>query len=492
MASNGQEDLTEYEKLWRRNIKDRESLYQDVMKAKAVVKKAFARKKVVYNRINNGLPSRKSRRLLKEYIPQLEKGAPIPLQTLDFKSIFDHGFDDERLWEGGQFFTQFCQELFEQQETKEQIHKEHRSSKIDFPSNLTASITEDQIKSVCIHPTDRKILAGAGTTQGDLVLWDITENYADEGCQLNPSTYKFRPHFSVINCQSWDKYKNENLITSSSDGTCRILDLNRMESRLLFGNKDFMSLYTENRGNLNHEFKKNTCDMHQQVTANEFLISMGRTGCIGLVDQRVGHESTVQEYQVFDGKSAQNISVHPLQNNLVLAANNVGRGVVFDRRNLPDNEDGCLEPIAELVGHEGSITSAAFNSSGNRLATMCWDNKLRLFDSTIIKGSLKVSSVDHPTCKKDVSIGRGVWHPIHEDIYYACCPSQKQLQAYRASSVMNQIRTYQGLQGSDSRAACTVLAAHPSLDILVGAGGKQVQVFMNVYPLTGWPLYTKF
>ena len=473
MTADIQEELNEYEKLRCSNIQERESLFQEVMEAKSKVNKAFARKKVIFRKIDYGPPSRKSRRILKEVIPKVER-APNPLQTLDFKAIFDYGFYDERLKQGEQFFTHFCQELFEINPTKQQLNiNEYNSNKNDLQSKTSAVISDpkEHIRSICIHPAEWKILAGAGTMQGDLVLWDVTE-----GFQSNPSLYKFKPHSSEINCLSWDKFNSHQLITSSFDGTCRILDLNRMESRLLFGNKDFLSLNMKNNYN---GPKMNTCDMHQQLIGQEFLISMGRTGCISLVDQRVGHEYAVQEYQVFDAVSAQNISVHPVQDNLVLAANNVGGAFVFDRRNLPGKEDGFCKPVAELVGHEKGITSAAFNSSGNKIATMCIDNKLRLFDSTIIKGSLEGSAADHSNRKIYHNFGfRGVWHPNHEDVYFAGSQVPRQVRAYRATSVMNQIRTYRDYQGDDLKFTCPVLAAHPTLDVLVGGGTKRVQVFM--------------
>ena len=473
MTSNDNDELTEYEKLRRSNILERESLFQDVMEAKSKVNKAFARKKrTITRKVDYGPPREKSRRIQKEAAPTVDRTL-IPLQTLDFKSFFDYGYYDERFKKGEQFVKQFCQELIT---TNMQTQtKQYSDSKIRVQSKTDAVVADQNLQSVSVHPTEHKILAGAGTIQGDLVLWDVKEDFT-EGYQFNPSVYKFKPHSSVINCQSWDKFNTVNLITSSFDSTCRIFDLNRMESRLLFGNKDFIAF---NTNKIYSGAKINTCDMHQQINANEFLISMGRTGCISLVDQRVSHQFAVQEYQVFDAVSAQNISVHPLLNNLVLAANNDGGAFVFDRRNVPNKEDGFLEPIAELVGHESSITSAAFNSSGNKIATMCADNELRLFDSTIVKGLLEGFSLDHPNYKKSHIFGfRGVWHPIHDDVYFAGCPSPMEVRAYRATSVMNQIRTYKGFQGGDLKASCPVLAAHPTLDVLIGGGGKRVQVFM--------------
>lgn len=64
-----------------------------------------------------------------------------------------------------------------------------------------------------------------------------------------------------------------------------------MESRLMYGDEKFLN-----------ERSDAYTTMHEQIDANTFLVSKGKTGCLGLVDLRSGYQSVVQDYHIFDRK----------------------------------------------------------------------------------------------------------------------------------------------------------------------------------------------
>ena len=70
------------------------------------------------------------------------------------------------------------------------------------------------------------------------------------------------------------KTNSSNLVTTSYDGTSRILDCSRGEWLMLYGEQQ----YLENEG---------CTSFHSQVCANTFLISQGDTGSVVMLERRV-------------------------------------------------------------------------------------------------------------------------------------------------------------------------------------------------------------
>ena len=66
-------------------------------------------------------------------------------------------------------------------------------------------------------------------------------------------------------------YNPNSLVSTSYDGTVRSLDLAAQKSVLLFGSEDDEDLYTS---------------FHAQLDAASFLVTLGSSGEVGLVDTR--------------------------------------------------------------------------------------------------------------------------------------------------------------------------------------------------------------
>ena len=50
---------------------------------------------------------------------------------------------------------------------------------------------------------------------------------------------------------------------------------------------------------------------------------------------------------------------------------------------------------------------------------MCWDDKLRLFDTSVIKGDMKGKETKHNNnTGRWLTPFKGLWHPVHEDVFF--------------------------------------------------------------------------
>ena len=170
-----------------------------------------------------------------------------------------------------------------------------------------AKVVPDRIFSVSLHPGSKPVVATGGK-EGHLGLWDILA-----GEEEHHGVHLFQPHMRPINCLSWDKTNPSNLLTTSYDGTSRILDCSRGEWLMLYGEQQ----YLEAGG---------WTSFHAQICANTFLISQGDRGSVVMVDRRVGWDSPVTTCRLWDRIHPKSVSVHPLQTQYFLTGTNkVGR-----------------------------------------------------------------------------------------------------------------------------------------------------------------------
>ena len=119
---------------------------------------------------------------------------------------------------------------------------------------------------------------------------------------------------------------------------------------------------------------------HSQIDQHCFLITLGKSGIVGLVDTRVSNNSTTSSYKVFEKASPKTVSVHPVQTEYFLSPNNKGTCGIFDRR--MNKSTKVMTPVSSLIGHTKAISSAFFSSqTGHKVVTVAYDNKIRIFDT---------------------------------------------------------------------------------------------------------------
>jgi len=217
---------------------------------------------------------------------------------------------------------------------------------------------------------------------------------------------------------------------------------------------------------------------HTQIDAHTFLIAKGKSGCLGLVDTRVGHTSTVKDYKVFDRVSPKCVDAHPVQKTVFLAANNKGGCFVFDARQ--QGKKSLMEPLCELVGHEKSISTAVFSPlTGNKVVTMCWDNQMRLFQTSSLTGRLQGKKTFHNNnTGRWLTPFKAHWRPGRDDLLLTGSMGRpREIEAWSAQS--DALRRIHQFRGEELGSVCSVAAFHPSLDIVVGGNSSgRLHVFM--------------
>ena len=80
------------------------------------------------------------------------------------------------------------------------------------------------------------------------------------------------------------------------------------------------------------------------------------------------------------GSSVRTVAVHPTKPELFVCAARYGTCMLFDMRGKNDSKN-LIQPLTKLMGHTKSISSAFFSPlTGEKLATVCYDNKIRIYD----------------------------------------------------------------------------------------------------------------
>ena len=84
---------------------------------------------------------------------------------------------------------------------------------------------------------------------------------------------------------------------------------------------------------------------------------------------------------VFKKDSAKTVSVHPLRKEWFVCGSSYGKCCLFDIRGKMGNRKGELQPLASFEGHTRSVYSAFLSPvTGQKLVTVCNDDRIRIFD----------------------------------------------------------------------------------------------------------------
>merc|ERR1712045_417402 len=315
---------------------------------------------------------------------QYDEPQRLPLQDLNLDDLCNNNEDSETT---SNYFD-LKVKPFLNEDTKVKLQTSYFENVATMEKNLkklkitperVAKVVPNRIFSLAIHPSQTKLLVAAGGKWGALGFWDVKDNESKtHGVQV------VKHHSRPINCMTYDTFDSSKLVTTSYDGTCRIFDINEKKSSVVYGIPEDDSSYAT---------------YHAQVDRDCFLITLGKTGIVGMVDRRVSHLKPVTNYKIYDKCSPKVVSVHPTQTNLFLAPSNKGDCGIFDTRKA--GKSGLMKPLTNLIGHTKAISSAFFsNKTGSRVVTVAYDNKLRLYDTSddnLKSPSLKpYKSIAHP------------------------------------------------------------------------------------------------
>jgi len=336
---------------------------------------------------------------------------------------------------------------------------EKNLKKLKITPERVAKVVPNRIFSLAIHPSQTKLLVAAGGKWGSIGFWDVNDNESKtHGVQV------VKHHSRPINCLTYDIFDSSKLISTSYDGTVRIFDINEKKSSVLFGVPEDDASYTT---------------YHAQVDKDCFLVTLGRTGLVGLIDKRISHLKPATNFKLYDKVSPKVVSLHPIKRNLFLAPSNKGDCGIYDMRNATKN--GVMKPLTQLIGHTKAISSAFFSpKTGSRVVSVAYDNKLRIYDTSDDKlnaNHLKpYKSITHNNqTGRWLTTFKAEWHPRLDNVFFVGSMTQpRQIDAYSDQG------DHFVFNGEHLASVCSIVKCHPSQDIVVGGNSSgRVHVFMQ-------------
>ena len=216
--------------------------------------------------------------------------------------------------------------------------------------------------------------------------------------------------------------------------------------------------------------------LYSQVDPHCFLVTLGRTGNIGLVDKRVSSQKTVTDYKVFENKtSPKMVDVSPVQTEYFVSPSSKGFCGIFDRR-MAKNK--LMTPISSLIGHSRAISSAFFSpQTGNNVVTVSYDNRIRLFNvqNMAEKEKKPFLSLNHNNqTGRWLTTFKAEWHPKNDNVFFVGSMNRpRQIDVYTTDG------DHFNLKGEDLASVCSIIKCHPTQNIIVGGNSSgRVHVFM--------------
>jgi len=395
---------------------------------------------------------------------QYDEPQRLPLQDLNLDDLCNNNEDSETT---SNYFD-LKVKPFLNEDTKVKLQTSYFENVATMEKNLkklkitperVAKVVPNRIFSLAIHPSQTKLLVAAGGKWGSIGFWDVNDNESKtHGVQV------VKHHSRPINCLTYDIFDSSKLISTSYDGTVRIFDINEKKSSVLFGVPEDDASYTT---------------YHAQVDKDCFLVTLGRTGLVGLIDKRISHLKPATNFKLYDKVSPKVVSLHPIKRNLFLAPSNKGDCAIYDMRNATKN--GVMKPLTQLIGHTKAISSAFFSpKTGSRVVSVAYDNKLRIYDTSDDKlnaNHLKpYKSITHNNqTGRWLTTFKAEWHPRLDNVFFVGSMTQpRQIDAYSDQG------DHFVFNGEHLASVCSIVKCHPSQDIVVGGNSSgRVHVFMQ-------------
>jgi len=328
---------------------------------------------------------------------------------------------------------------------------------LQLPPENVAKVVPNRIFSLAVHPSTDKLLVAAGGKWGNVGIWDVKDNSsATHGVQL------FKMHSRPVNCMTFNDYNSgRELWTTSYDGTVRCFDLEGQRVRLLYGDPEDEDAYVT---------------YHAQLDASTFLVTMGTTGKVGLVDTRKSAHKPAQTMQVYQKSSPKTVSIHPLKRDLFVCPNNKAECNMYDIRASGSKSSAALmKAVVSYKGHTKALSSAAISPvTGKHLVTVSYDNKVRLFDTD--SGRLRHGLAHNNQTGRWLTTFKAEWHPLSDDLFFVGSMSQpRQIDAYSGDTG----KKYPALKAEQLASVCSIVKCHPSQNVVVGGNSSgRVHVMM--------------
>ncbi|NXT32618.1 WDR76 protein, partial [Pelecanoides urinatrix] len=292
-------------------------------------------------------------------------------------------------------------------------------------------LSEDNIKkvvkyrvcSMAIHPSESVVFVAAGDKSGQIGLWNVNSK-SEEGAHV------FTPHNYLVSCMHFSPFNPAQLLSLSND-TLRCGDVTR-------------AVFDE------------ICRSEENLSSFDFLEDNASTAVVGhwdgnvaIVDRRT--PGTSSELSADIGfKRTRTVHVHPVNKQYFIAAGSTDV-CIYDVRYLKSNGN---KPVSSLKGHTKSVASAYFSPvTGNRVVTVCADDKLRHNNNT----------------GRWLTRFRAIWDPKQEDCFVVGSMERpRQIQVFQDTGKL--LHSFYNLDCLGS--VCSINVVHPSKNILVGGNSS--------------------
>lgn len=484
------DEMTEYEKLRQRNIEQREALLRE-LKIKELKEEASKAAGILAE--NNGkyvaskrglaaqpkskelLPPRKSLRLqnisaetglklpekeLKSWDLYQQDPERIPLEDLELKDFISSGNKSGDTEKVSNFISSLTGDLRINNTTKLILSDTHetpnRLKKLRITADQVAKVTPNRIFSLTVHPTERKLLIAAGEKWGGVGIWD-----ANDFTSETHGVHLFSPHSRPVNCLTFDKANDTHLISTSYDGTIRSFDLEKQMSILRYGLDD------DDNGYLTYHCQKDSSTILVSGADGSGKYSKGY---VGVIDTRSTSKKFAHKYYVCAGSSSRTVAIHPSKSDMFVCSSRYGACRLFDMRGKNDSKN-LIQPITSLIGHTKVVCSAFFSPlTGDKLATVCMDDKIRIYDlqEHEAEKSPAVAFYHNNQTGRWLSKFEAIWHPRREDILLVGSMKRPR----QIDIISDKGISYPSLEGEDLGSICSLIAYHPTQEIVVGGNSS--------------------
>nr|XP_013801183.1 PREDICTED: WD repeat-containing protein 76 [Apteryx mantelli mantelli] len=216
------------------------------------------------------------------------------------------------------------------------------------------------------------------------------------------------------------------------------------------------------------------CRSEESFSSFDFLEDNASTVIVGhwdgnvtVVDRRT--PGTSSELSADIGfKRTRTVHVHPVNKQYFIAAGSVDV-CIYDVRYLKSSGN---KPVSSLDGHTKSVASAYFSPvTGNRVVTVCADDKLRTYDTSCLSSTVAVlSTVRHNNnTGRWLTRFRAIWDPKQEDCFVVGSMARpRQIEIFRDTGKLLHSLYNVDYLGS----VCSINVVHPTKNILVGGNSS--------------------
>ena len=341
--------------------------------------------------------------------------------------------------------------------------------------NEVARLTQERISSVCIHPSEHKLVVFAGDELGNFGCWDVQRT---EESELD-GVYKYHPHVSRIARIHAQPLQSTAIYSTSYDGTVRLFDVVKEQFVQVFGAPEGLS-----------GVKFTFTDADFLYDEAECMYIGSSDGYAALADFRASNSAYMWKRACESGYRVYSIQQHPTVPHLIVAAEK-NMISLYDVRKGSASSSTSLQALVTHTQHT--------SPGGEYLVSIEHDDTLRTWRN-FTQPSVEADCIVTPHVNPSRYSFRPVFDPKHDHVFaLGSMLHQRRIEVYnpvlhaRLASSTSQSKQKTPAAGEDYSlellcslqddqldSVCVRNAFHPSLNVLAGGNSSgRVHIFRN-------------